>query len=140
MFSAILGAERALPSGKLKDYPVHTEFGISILSGMMDHFSCGKFMNGFRRFFFRQKLAVRLSSMLMAAMVLGANADGDTGSTNFMNPIISGYYPDPSICRVGDDYYTVHSTFEYFPGVPIFHSGTWCIGSRLGTCSRARVN
>jgi alpha-N-arabinofuranosidase len=44
-----------------------------------------------------------------------------TGKT-FENPIIPGYYPDPSICRVGDDYYTVHSTFEYFPGVPVFHS------------------
>ena len=32
------------------------------------------------------------------------------------------FYPDPSICRVGDDYYLVNSTFEYFPGVPIFHS------------------
>jgi len=40
----------------------------------------------------------------------------------FQNPVLSGFYPDPSICRVGDDYYTVHSSFEYFPGVPIFHS------------------
>ncbi len=40
----------------------------------------------------------------------------------FTNPIIPGFYPDPSICRVGDDYYLVNSSFEYFPGVPIFHS------------------
>ena len=40
----------------------------------------------------------------------------------FRNPIIPGFYPDPSICRVGKDYYLVTSTFEYFPGVPIFHS------------------
>ncbi|MDL4840280.1 glycoside hydrolase family 43 protein [Aquibacillus rhizosphaerae] len=40
----------------------------------------------------------------------------------FKNPIIPGFYPDPSICRVGEDYYVVTSTFEYFPGVPIFHS------------------
>ena len=38
------------------------------------------------------------------------------------NPIIPGYHPDPSICRVGDDYYLVNSSFQYFPGVPIFHS------------------
>ena len=38
------------------------------------------------------------------------------------NPILSGFYPDPSICRVGDDYYLVNSSFIYFPGVPIFHS------------------
>lgn len=41
---------------------------------------------------------------------------------SFSNPIVPGFYPDPSICRVGDDYYLVHSTFEYFPGVPVFHS------------------
>ncbi|RAU93568.1 glycoside hydrolase family 43 protein [Paenibacillus sp. YN15] len=40
----------------------------------------------------------------------------------FRNPIIPGFNPDPSVCRVGDDYYLVVSTFEYFPGVPIFHS------------------
>ncbi len=40
----------------------------------------------------------------------------------FLNPIISGGHPDPSICRVGDDYYIVNSTFEYFPGLPIHHS------------------
>ncbi|MBN1933508.1 MAG: glycoside hydrolase family 43 protein [Anaerolineae bacterium] len=40
----------------------------------------------------------------------------------FRNPIIPGFYPDPSICRVGEDYYLVTSTFEYFPGLPIFHS------------------
>ncbi len=40
----------------------------------------------------------------------------------FINPIISGAYPDPSICRVGDNYYIVNSSFEYFPGLPIHHS------------------
>jgi len=40
----------------------------------------------------------------------------------FQNPILPGFYPDPSICRVNDDYYLVTSTFAYFPGVPIFHS------------------
>lgn len=38
------------------------------------------------------------------------------------NPILSGFYPDPSICAVGEDFYLVNSTFAYFPGVPIFHS------------------
>ncbi|WP_242693316.1 glycoside hydrolase family 43 protein [Sabulibacter ruber] len=40
----------------------------------------------------------------------------------FQNPILPGFYPDPSICRVGEDYYLITSTFAYFPGVPIFHS------------------
>jgi len=41
---------------------------------------------------------------------------------HFRNPILAGYYPDPSWCRVGDDYYLVNSTFANFPGLPIFHS------------------
>lgn len=38
------------------------------------------------------------------------------------NPILKGFFPDPSICRVGDDFYLVNSTFAYVPGVPVFHS------------------
>ncbi|MGA0351597.1 MAG: glycoside hydrolase family 43 protein [Acholeplasmataceae bacterium] len=40
----------------------------------------------------------------------------------FQNPIIPGFYPDPSIVRVDDDYYLVNSSFEYFPAIPIWHS------------------
>ncbi|MFC7758986.1 family 43 glycosylhydrolase [Catellatospora bangladeshensis] len=40
----------------------------------------------------------------------------------FGNPVIPGMHPDPSVCRVGDDYYLACSSFEYFPGVPLFHS------------------
>lgn len=40
----------------------------------------------------------------------------------FVNPILAGFYPDPSICKVGSDYYLVNSTFGYFPGIPVFHS------------------
>lgn len=39
-----------------------------------------------------------------------------------VNPIMPGFYPDPSICVVGEDFYLVHSTFAYFPGLPIFRS------------------
>lgn len=38
------------------------------------------------------------------------------------NPIQKGFYPDPSICRVGSEYYMVHSTFAYAPGIPVFRS------------------
>lgn len=41
---------------------------------------------------------------------------------NFENPILSGFYPDPSICRIGDTYYMVNSSFEWFPGLPIHRS------------------
>jgi xylan 1,4-beta-xylosidase len=40
----------------------------------------------------------------------------------FTNPILPGMNPDPSICRVGADFYLVTSSFEYFPGVPLYHS------------------
>ncbi len=38
------------------------------------------------------------------------------------NPILAGFYPDPSICAVGNDFYMVNSTFAYFPGIPVMHS------------------
>ncbi len=41
---------------------------------------------------------------------------------HYTNPILAGFYPDPSICKVNDDYYMVNSTFCYYPGLPIFHS------------------
>src|SRR5207244_12626320 len=41
---------------------------------------------------------------------------------NIKNPILRGFNPDPSILRVGDDYYIATSTFEWFPGVQIHHS------------------
>ena len=40
-------------------------------------------------------------------------------TASFSNPIVSGFAPDPSIARVGDDFYLVTSTFEYFPYRPV---------------------
>lgn len=40
----------------------------------------------------------------------------------FFNPLLPGWHSDPSVCRAGDDYFLVTSTFSYYPGVPIFHS------------------
>ncbi len=45
-----------------------------------------------------------------------------TVSETFQNPILPGFYPDPSICRVGDTYYMVNSSFEWYPGLPIHRS------------------
>lgn len=52
----------------------------------------------------------------------------------YRNPIISGFYPDPSICRVNEDYYLVNSSFEYLPGVPIFHSKDLINWKQIGHC------
>jgi len=40
----------------------------------------------------------------------------------FRNPVLPGSYPDPSICRVAEDFYLVTSSFAYYPGIPLFHS------------------
>ena len=50
----------------------------------------------------------------------------------FYNPILQGCYPDPSICRKGNDYYLVTSTFAMFPGVPIFHSNDLVNWKQIG--------
>lgn len=42
--------------------------------------------------------------------------------TTYRNPVLPGFHPDPSVCRVGADYYLAVSSFEYFPGLPLFHS------------------
>jgi alpha-N-arabinofuranosidase len=44
------------------------------------------------------------------------------GPDDYRNPILAGFYPDPSVVRVGEDYYLVTSSFAYFPGIPVFHS------------------
>ncbi|TAH55464.1 MAG: glycoside hydrolase family 43 protein [Treponema sp.] len=40
----------------------------------------------------------------------------------YRNPVVPGFHPDPSVCRVGPDFYLVVSSFEFFPGLPVFHS------------------
>lgn len=50
------------------------------------------------------------------------------------NPVIRGFFPDPSICRKGDDYYLVNSSFEFFPAVPLFHSTDLADWKQIGFC------
>lgn len=52
----------------------------------------------------------------------------------YHNPVIPGFYPDPSVCWVGEDYYLVTSSFEYFPGVPVFHSRDLINWRQVGHC------
>jgi alpha-N-arabinofuranosidase len=55
-------------------------------------------------------------------------------SFRYTNPVIPGFHPDPSVCRVGRDFYLVTSSFEYFPGVPVFHSRDLVNWRQLGHC------
>ncbi|KQX49930.1 MULTISPECIES: glycoside hydrolase family 43 protein [unclassified Streptomyces] len=51
----------------------------------------------------------------------------------FGDPVLPGFRPDPSVCRVEDDYYLVTSSFEWFPGLPVFHSRDLVNWRRLGS-------
>ena len=66
------------------------------------------------------KLHISLIFLLVSVCFSSASFAGN--EMEYTNPILAGFYPDPSICRVGDDYYLVNSTFAYFPGIPVFHS------------------
>lgn len=76
-------------------------------------------------------LVMTLSMMAPAlagdAVFRDVRYSGDDGgpavdATQYRNPVVAGFYPDPSAIRVGDDFYLVTSTFGYFPGLPVFHS------------------
>ena len=55
-------------------------------------------------------------------------------AVTYHNPVIPGFWSDPSVCRAGKDYYLVNSTFEYFPGVPVFHSRDLVNWELIGYC------
>jgi len=56
----------------------------------------------------------------------------------YNNPVIKGFYPDPSVCKVGDTYYMVCSSFQYFPGVPLFESKDLLNWKQIGHCLTRR--
>ena len=58
----------------------------------------------------------------------------ELNAQGFKNPVLPGFHADPSVCRVGDDYYLVNSTFQYFPGVPVFHSKDLVNWEQIGNC------
>ncbi len=91
----------------------------------------------------RQGWMLRLRLLLLAALAVAAPAASQSAAApavfewfeyrgdeslpgsragEYANPVLTGFYPDPSITRVGRDYYLVTSTFSYFPGLPVFHS------------------
>ena len=67
--------------------------------------------------------SLRYIILFLLLLALAPESPSQSAQTSgFNNPVIEGMAPDPSVCRVGDDYYLVTSTFEYFPGVPVYHS------------------
>lgn len=63
-----------------------------------------------------------LRRYFLVLLFVASTFSGLMAQKTYSNPIIPGFNPDPSICRVGNDFYVVTSTFEYFPGVPVYHS------------------
>ena len=53
-------------------------------------------------------------------------------ASEYANPVLQGFYPDPSVVRVGSDYYLVNSTFAWFPGIPVFHSRDLVSWTQIG--------
>lgn len=99
----------------------------------------------------------RFSTHLLATLMIGAltasaqNAPGlaapgdsawargpegqrqaDLGTGKFLNPIMAGDHPDPSVLKVGSDYYMVHSAFDYIPGLTLWHSRDLVNWERVG--------
>ncbi len=64
--------------------------------------------------------------LLLLVPCAGASMGGDSNAvdrpTHYTNPVLPGFFPDPSLVRVGEDYYLVNSTFQYFPAIIISHS------------------
>lgn len=56
----------------------------------------------------------------------------------YQNPILPGFHPDPSVCRVGGEFYLVNSSFEFFPGVPLYHSRNLADWELLGYCLKTK--
>lgn len=63
-----------------------------------------------------------LLALPLVLMGTAGKAASKPVAKTFQNPILTGFHPDPSVCRVGDDFYLTNSTFEFFPGLPIYHS------------------
>ena len=57
-----------------------------------------------------------------AALATEASPPPSLSTSTVTNPVLAGFHPDPTICHNGPDFYLAHSSFEYFPGVTIFHS------------------
>lgn len=68
------------------------------------------------------KKAILLLLVLLSFSVYAQHAPTSPGTDTYQNPIFAGDYADPSIMRDGDDYYIVHSSFNYYPGLLIWTS------------------
>lgn len=76
----------------------------------------------------------KLLILLFIVLVANGVKAQDERSQGFRNPVLPGFHADPSVCRAGDGFYLVNSTFQYFPGVPVFHSKDLINWEQVGNC------
>ena len=80
--------------------------------------------------FFKYSLILATATLLQASIEdfpnwnrgVEGQRKADTGDGNFLNPILSGDHPDPTILKDGEDYYMTFSSFNSYPGIVIWHS------------------
>ena len=75
-----------------------------------------------------------MKKIILSIFIMMGLANLSHAQQGYQNPIIPGFHPDPSVCRVGEDYYLVNSSFCYFPGVPLFHSKDLVNWEQIGNC------
>ena len=70
-------------------------------------------------FYIKMKIRLYLSTFLFLFVAFGTVV---AQKKYFTNPILMGFYPDPSVCKANGKYYLINSTFAYYPGIPVFES------------------
>jgi len=89
---------------------------------LFQHFPFYNYWTQSRRNPMRYRILGPTLAIFLCFAGMAVKATTQTLPKTFKNPILSGFHPDPSICRAGDDFYLTNSTFEFFPGLPIYHS------------------
>lgn len=75
-----------------------------------------------------------IKKLLMCLGLLAGMSCMAQNTQGYQNPIIPGFHPDPSVCRADDGYYLVTSSFQYFPGVPLYYSKDLVHWEQIGHC------
>lgn len=80
------------------------------------------------------KMKNKLFQLFIIMVLVNISTMNVFSQSGYKNPVVRGFNPDPSICRVNDDFYIVTSSFEYFPGLPIYHSKDLVNWRQTGHC------
>lgn len=103
--------------------------------------SCPRFIHRLLRIVGWAWLGIVLPSSLIWAEATGVEGQrvADQGDGNYLNPVLAGDHADPSVLKQGDDYYMVHSSFGFVPGLLIWHSRDLVNWQPIGAALRRHV-